>query len=651
MTNEATIPAVDKLESLFQRHFSFSSFRPGQREVMQLLLDGHSSAAVFPTGGGKSLCYQLPALAFSGTTIVVSPLIALMKDQIDALTARGIAAIRLDSTLTPEQYSSAQQRLRDGKIKLLYVSPERFNNERFRELLLQLDVALFAVDEAHCISEWGHNFRPDYLKLVRFAEMCQAQRRLALTATATEHVLDDICREFGIRAEHAVKTPFYRSNLHIKSVQVDDAHRDAELIKRLSERPAGPTIVYVTLQKSAESVAAMLASYGLPARAYHAGMDKDVGMKHKNGFSARITGSLWRRSLSGWVSTNQTSGTSTTTIYPRASRITLRKLAGPAAMANSRSAKPCSAGTISTHWRISFTATHPRVIPSDHCWGIFLLATKSFRSASINCRGSTTSATLVVRTLLTYLELDDYLQGGTPYYAEYQFKPKLPSHDILAHFAGERQAFVASMLRCARQAKTWFHIDVDRAAAATQSDRARVVRALDYLADRDWFELRTGQLHHRYRRLRIPDSLDQLADALFARASRREQQELDRLRQLVDLMTAKQCQAAALAEYFGERLEQPCGHCAACVDDSRKFRSRSTDAEERIPDEVWTQVSRLQSDQAILQESVSLARLLCGITTPATTAAKLHRHELFGCCSAMPFQTVRDQAEQQLNKI
>src|SRR5699024_1794388 len=130
----------------------------------------------FPTGGGKSLCYQLPALELAGVTLVVSPLIALMKDQIDALTQRGIAAARVDSSLSLEQYRDVMGRIRDGSLRLLYVAPERFNNERFREAIKSIRIALFAVDEAHCISEWGHNFRPDYLKLINFARMCQAER-------------------------------------------------------------------------------------------------------------------------------------------------------------------------------------------------------------------------------------------------------------------------------------------------------------------------------------------------------------------------------------------------------------------------------------------------------------------------------------------
>ena len=208
---------IEDIIGVLQKRFDLRDFLPGQREVIENLIAGRSAAAVFPTGGGKSLCYQLPALLLPGVTVVVSPLIALMKDQIDSLAALGVAGRRLDSTLTADQYRAVMSEFRDQRVKLLYVAPERFNNERFRETILRIRVSLFAVDEAHCISEWGHNFRPDYLKLAAFARLCGAERILALTATATQKVLSDICRVFDIDPECAVRTGFYRENLTLRT--------------------------------------------------------------------------------------------------------------------------------------------------------------------------------------------------------------------------------------------------------------------------------------------------------------------------------------------------------------------------------------------------------------------------------------------------
>jgi ATP-dependent DNA helicase RecQ len=263
---------VTDARAALQQHFGFDEFRPGQEQAIEHLLAGHSTAAVFRTGGGKSLCYQLPALLLPGLTLVVSPLIALMKDQIDALHARGIRAARLDSSLSLEEYREVMDGVRSGAMRLLYVAPERFNNERFRQAIDGIPISLFAVDEAHCISEWGHNFRPDYLKLAGYAKLYNAERVLALTATATPKVLDDICAGFDIQPDHAVRTPFHRPNLTLRSTVVSASERDGALLAILGDEPAGPTIVYVTLQKTAEGVARALSNAG-----------HGVGLGHRRG--------------------------------------------------------------------------------------------------------------------------------------------------------------------------------------------------------------------------------------------------------------------------------------------------------------------------------------------------------------------------------
>ncbi|MDQ3234806.1 MAG: RecQ family ATP-dependent DNA helicase, partial [Pseudobdellovibrionaceae bacterium] len=219
----------DQITAALATYFGFSTFRPGQLQIMEQLLAGQSSAAVFPTGSGKSLCYQLPGLLLPGLTLVISPLIALMKDQIDALLAKGIQAARLDSTLTNNEYQEVMRGVRGGRIKILYVAPERFMNERFRSAMQGIRISLFAVDEAHCVSEWGHNFRPDYLKLSLFARSFGAECILALTATATPEVLKDICRSFDIETVHAVCTGFYRPNLTLLTKPIENSRRDDQL--------------------------------------------------------------------------------------------------------------------------------------------------------------------------------------------------------------------------------------------------------------------------------------------------------------------------------------------------------------------------------------------------------------------------------------
>ena len=273
---EQSTTSDQEINLILRETFGFGAFRDGQREVVQHLLAGRSALAVFPTGGGKSLCYQLPAMTFDGMTLVVSPLIALMKDQIDFLVGKGVRAARLDSSLGAEETRDVWDDLWNRRLKLLYVAPERFASERFIQRIRRSSISLMVIDEAHCISEWGHNFRPDYLKLAALSRELHAKRVLALTATATRSVAEDICSNFSIHPDAYINTGFHRPNLIMRAIPCSASERDAFLVNCLRERARGATIVYVTLQKTAEQMAEYLSGHGIDARAYHAGMDGEL---------------------------------------------------------------------------------------------------------------------------------------------------------------------------------------------------------------------------------------------------------------------------------------------------------------------------------------------------------------------------------------
>jgi ATP-dependent DNA helicase RecQ len=208
-------------------------------------------------------------------TLVVSPLLSLMKDQLDFLVEKNIPAAKLDSTMTRTEYHSTIQKATSGELKILMISVERFKNERFRNHLQEMKVSLMVVDEAHCISEWGHNFRPEYLKLPVYRDEFHIPQVLLLTATAAPRVVDDMCVKFNIPREHVIVTGFYRSNLYLQVSPCPRDQKDDALLNRLSKNPGASTIVYVTQQKTAEEVADMLNANGITAAAYHAGMESE----------------------------------------------------------------------------------------------------------------------------------------------------------------------------------------------------------------------------------------------------------------------------------------------------------------------------------------------------------------------------------------
>jgi ATP-dependent DNA helicase RecQ len=253
-------------------HFGFAEFREGQREVIDSILEGHDTVVVMPTGGGKSLCFQLPALMREGATVVVSPLIALMKDQVDALHARGLPATFINSSIDFDEQKERIRQLRRGELKLVYVAPERFRSNHFVEALQSANVSLFAVDEAHCVSTWGHDFRPDFLRLKHAIEQIGRPQVVALTATATPYVRADIIEQLGLRQPRAFVSGFDRPNL---SLRVVHTQKDREKITHIRALAAagGSGIIYSSTRKSVEQVARRLQDAGLSVVAYHAGME------------------------------------------------------------------------------------------------------------------------------------------------------------------------------------------------------------------------------------------------------------------------------------------------------------------------------------------------------------------------------------------
>ncbi len=263
------------LNAALLRHFGHDRFRPGQEAIVRSVLSGQPTIAILPTGGGKSLCYQLPALLLPGTTVVASPLVALMKDQVDQLNARGVAATFINSSIGESERQERQAKLRRGEWKIVYVAPERFRSSSFLSALSQQRIPLLAVDEAHCISSWGHDFRPDYARLQEARAVIQAERVLALTATATAEVRADIAKALGLADPRVFVAGFDRPNLFLESVR---ASGDNDKLARLAAlaRTGGPGLVYAATRRNVEKIVAALRARGLDAIGYHAGMNDDA---------------------------------------------------------------------------------------------------------------------------------------------------------------------------------------------------------------------------------------------------------------------------------------------------------------------------------------------------------------------------------------
>ncbi len=271
------------LETLKQ-HFGYDRFRPLQEEIIRHVMEGKDCVALMPTGGGKSLCFQLPAMLSGGLTLVVSPLIALMKDQVDQLTTNGIQAAYLNSSISAVEIAGVMKHAQTGKLRLLYVAPERLAMPEFRQFLSTLDVRLLAIDEAHCISEWGHDFRPDYANLKILRTEFPNVPTIALTATATESVRADIIRQLHLRSPRVFISSFNRPNL---TYSVVPKRKGSEALFALLEKYRGESaILYCFSRKDTEALASDLRKRGFKAAPYHAGLSPDVRARTQERFIA-----------------------------------------------------------------------------------------------------------------------------------------------------------------------------------------------------------------------------------------------------------------------------------------------------------------------------------------------------------------------------
>ena len=619
--------------------FGFDRFREGQEQVIAALLEGRSSLAIFPTGGGKSLCYQLPALLLDGLTVVVSPLIALMKDQVDDLTRRGVAAARLDSSLSPTEARRVHDDLRAARLKLLYVAPERLAGERFVASLAGRDIALLAVDEAHCISEWGHNFRPEYLKLARLARRLKVGRVLALTATATPEVALSIARAFEIEPGDVVASSFHRRNLELHAIPCRPEDRPGLLLDRMAHRLPGPAIVYVTLQRTAEELASSLSRDGVPAEAYHAGLGDDVRHAVQERFMASSDGIVVATIAFGMGIDKADIRTVLHYNLPKGPESYAQEIgrAGRDGQPARCELFACPEDLITLeNFAFGDTPT-PEAVASlvDVVTG----QGAEFDLSTYDLSQAHDVRPLVVQTLLTYLELEGILEATGPFHAEYKFKSDRPLDEVVDGFDPGRRDFLAGVFSHSTRSRIWSSLDVQAASRSMGEPRGRIVAALGYLEERGILTVQATGARLGYRLLGADLDREGLVATLNGRFRDREARDIARVRSMLDFVREPACLTARLTRYFGEDLPGDCGHCGPCLGQAPEplpeLPRRAFSSEDR----AIVKGLRAEAHKALASPR-QLARFLCGIASPATTRARLARDPRFGALAGFPFSRV-----------
>ncbi|PMN88125.1 RecQ family ATP-dependent DNA helicase [Enterovibrio norvegicus] len=633
--------------------FGFEGLRGGQQQVVENVLAGHSSAAIFPTGSGKSLCYQLPALHLPHLTLVISPLLALMKDQLDFLRGKGIAAASIDSSLTYDESREVMRSVKAGETKILMISVERLKNERFRQFISSVPISLLVVDEAHCISEWGHNFRPDYLKLPAYRTQLNIPQVLLLTATATPQVIDDMQSKFGIAQDDVVVTGFYRQNLDLNVLPCKEDEKSAALVHLIQTAPASqPTIVYVTLQQTAESVAAMLSANGVAAKAYHAGMASEDRQRIQNGFMRGDINCIVATIAFGMGVDKADIRAVIHYDLPKSIENYSQEIGragrdGQASvcsvLANRESVSVLENFVYGDTPDISSIRAVIEDIgstPDGSNWEVML----NRLSRETNIRQ------LPLKTLLVYLELAGVIEPQFSYFADYRFKMLTSIDQVMSHFDGERKQFVDAVFHSSPKLRTWHTVDFEALWQGYHADRKRAVTALDYFADKGWIELESKQMTDVFRVIENDacrgENATQLSHSVHQLFISKEETEINRVHAMLSLFETDTCLSHRLAHYFAdEQAPVQCGHCSVCrgsVSLLPKADDLSDVSREQL--HLWCQpLIDAAVKEGLVVTPEALARYLCGIATPLTGRLRVGKMIGFAKMAQYPFASIKSQ--------
>ena len=642
------------MHNTLEQVFGYPQFRDGQEAAISAVLAGRSAAAIFPTGSGKSLCYQLPALLLPHLTLVVSPLLALMQDQLAFLHRHAIAAASIDSAQSREDANAVMARAKSGELKILMISVERLKNERFRNFLQQVPISLLVVDEAHCISEWGHNFRPDYLKLPDYQRQFNIPQTLLLTATATPNVIADMQAKFAIAESDIVTTGFYRANLNLWVEPVTGAAKRQRLVQWMGERSGQPSIVYVTLQKTAEQIAEHLNLHGISANAYHAGLPHE----QREGIQRQFMGGQLNcivATIAFGMGIDKSDIRNVVHFDLPKSIENYSQEIGRAGrdgqpsdclvLANRDSLNVLENfvyGDTPELEGIRYVLDELRAAIPEGQWEFMLLPL----SDQSNIRQ------LPLKTLLVQLELRGLIAPRYAYFAEYRFKFLIEPDVLLAKFEGERQQFVSAIIQTSTRARTWATVNFDALYDQHQADRGRVVKALDYFQEKGWIELESKQMTEVYSVLVSDVDSEALSQELHRYFTAHERGEIVRIHAMLALFASDTCLSYRLAQYFGdEQAPQQCGHCSVCAGQIAHLPEPPALAplvDKNFDALCGAFIHKHQALKGSYPPAERLTRFLCGISVPLFTKMKARAIPGFAALENYPYADVREWAAKQI---
>jgi len=613
--------------------FGHRSLRPGQSEVVERVFAGVNTLAVLPTGGGKSLCYQFPAVVFSGLTLVISPLIALMRDQVEALQAKGIAAERWDSSRN-EDFEALSIALRAGRVSLLYLSPERLLSPELWEVLKEVSIDLVAVDEAHCVAEWGPSFRPAYLRLAKRVRRLKARSILALTATASPAVAREIRKAFGILKRDHVQTSFFRPNLRFSVTPCADEQKDGVLLELLARSGRLPAIVYGTRRETVETLATLLRENGFEARAYHAGMGAEARSEVQDGF---ISGKIEvicatiafgmgvdmagvrsvihyqpPKSPEGWIQESGRAG--------RDGEVSWCELL---ISGNDREMLECFVKAQQS----------TRQAVRNVLEAIFSQGGRAVVSRYDLCTLNDIPRAML-DILLARLELAGWLQEEQGSWLWCHAVPLVAIDQVLFGFSAAQQKVLRPILESRQR------VSLREITGGTAVAQMKLMGVLAELNASDDVKMKFSHSLSHFKIRRTPENVSELANEMYEVFEAHVDHEMKKLESVFSIAMSSRCLIVALLAQFGEKLPAPCGVCSSCVGEKHQRKLPYTEVEEVSPDEMETMAQLIEERKPALSTPERLSRFLCGIYSPGMLRYRLYQRREWGMLSRLPFDDV-----------
>lgn len=625
-------------DEVLKDYFGHESLRLGQRDVIERVMDLRNTLAVLPTGGGKSLCYQLPAMCMEGLSVVVSPLIALMRDQVEGLAKMGIPCARVDSTSSAEELERTSAEIQSGKLKLLYLSPERLLEPTMQQLLRQSGIALLAIDEAHCISEWGHSFRPSYIRLPKLVRSLKPKVILALTATASKETARSIRQAFKILKKDHVQTSFFRENLVFEVEACRGEKKQQALLAALQLAGRTPAIVYATRRGDVEELASMLSKSGINARAYHAGMPADARAEVQDGFLSHRFPVICATIAFG-MGVDMPDVRSVIHYHPPKSPEGWIQESGRAGRDGQLShCRMIINGDDQSALQSLVMAKQPgRKATEAILQNLFSQGKRAILSR-YNLSTLNDVPMELLDVLLARLESDGWIvpDGGS-----WMWCHVVPlrwdaaaRQRILSGFPKQTQAVLADLMDSKQR------VNLLELAGDDVLRMNRLLKVLRELEGGGEVRLKLSHSLIHYRVKREPANLADLVGEMMEAFEKHSGHDMARIDAVFKMAVSRRCLAAALVGYFGEVLAQACGRCSACTAESIPRKLPVSKTEEMGLHELERIQSLVSEKRPALSSPERLARFLCGIYSPAMMRYRLYSHREWGMLERLPYDDV-----------